>query len=64
MARRKKEYNIPKDTSLTGKERGVIYTRVSSMNQVNTGNGLESQEKLCSEWAKNNNVEVVKVFSD
>jgi len=39
MARRSKKYNIPKDESLTGKEKGVIYTRVSSPNQLQTGNG-------------------------
>ena len=64
MARRPKKYNIPKDTTLTWKEKAVIYTRVSSKSQMTDGNGLQSQQKLCEEWADNNNVEVVKVFSD
>ncbi len=64
MARRPKKYNIPKDTTLSWKEKAVIYTRVSSKSQMTDGNGLQSQQKLCEEWADNNNVEVVKVFSD
>ena len=42
----------------------VIYTRVSSKTQIQQGNGLQSQEALCKEWARNHNVEVVECFSD
>ena len=64
MARRPKKYNIPKDKTLTGKEKAVIYTRVSSPSQMTEWDGLRWQERLCREWADNNDVEVVKVFSD
>ena len=42
----------------------VVYTRVSSKTQIQQGNGLQSQEALCREWAKNHNVEIVAYFSD
>lgn len=42
----------------------VVYTRVSSKTQIQQGNGLQSQEALCKEWAKNHNVEIVAYFSD
>lgn len=47
-------------------EKVIIYTRVSSKKQVETGNWLESQEQLCKEWIRNQggNVELVRVFSD
>jgi site-specific DNA recombinase len=63
MARKKTNYNhtLP---DLSGKEKAVIYVRVSSQNQVKDGNGLESQERLCREWAEYNGIEVVQVFSD
>jgi len=34
-------------------EKVIIYTRVSSKKQVETGNGLESQEQICREWIRN-----------
>lgn len=64
MARRPKKYNIPKETQLTGKERAVIYVRVSSPNQVKQWHWLESQEILCRKRAEENNVEVVSLFAD
>lgn len=42
----------------------LIYTRVSSSTQVSHGNGLQSQETLCRERAKANNVNVVDTFQD
>jgi site-specific DNA recombinase len=42
----------------------LIYTRVSSSTQVTHGNGLQSQETLCRERAKANNVNVIDVFLD
>lgn len=64
MARRKKKYNIPEDKTIVWKEKCVIYTRVSSSQQVRDWDGLRWQEKLCRERAHDKNVEVVKVFSD
>jgi site-specific DNA recombinase len=40
---------------------GIIYCRVSSLEQVD-GTSLESQEKMCNEYAKRENIEVKKVF--
>ena len=42
----------------------VIYARVSDIKQVMDGNWLESQEAKCRDWAKANNVTVLKMFSD
>lgn len=44
----------------------VIYCRVSSRKQVETGNWLDSQLQICKEWIKKQNgeVELVKVFED
>ena len=42
----------------------LIYTRVSSKKQVVEGHGLEGQERACREFASNQDLKVVKVFSD
>lgn len=42
----------------------VIYTRVSSATQLSKGNWLQSQEALCRERAKNNNLNIITVFQD
>ena len=40
---------------------GVIYVRVSSAEQID-GTSLESQERFCQEYAKRENINVLKVF--
>lgn len=47
----------------TVRKKCVIYTR-ASQNEKRAGNNLERQEKLCREWAKKNNIDVIEVFSD
>ena len=42
----------------------VIYTRVSSSKQVRSGNGLDSQKRMCEEYALKNNLFIVKHFYD
>ncbi len=65
MARRKKKYNLPKISNENIiKPKAVIYTRVSSEKQVAEWHWLESQERLCRERAKENEIEVIKVFQD
>lgn len=44
------------------KPRGVIYCRVSSVGQVEDGNSLKTQERLCYEYAAKYGIEIVKVF--
>jgi DNA invertase Pin-like site-specific DNA recombinase len=44
--------------------KAVIYCRVSSLKQTTRGDGLNSQETRCREFAKFRGLEVVKVFSD
>lgn len=45
-------------------KRAVIYCRVSSTKQTTHGNGLDSQETRCREYARYHGHEVVEVFSD
>ena len=40
---------------------GIIYCRVSSLEQVD-GTSLESQERMCKEYAKRENVNVLQIF--
>ena len=42
----------------------IIYVRVSTTEQVKFGYSLESQEEVCLDYAKGNNYEVLKVFSE
>lgn len=50
------------DTQMTTK-RGIIYCRVSSIEQVD-GTSLESQERMCREYADREGVEVLEVYVD
>jgi len=43
-------------------KRAVIYCRVSTKEQVEEGNSLVSQERLCREYALKEGYEVVEVF--
>ena len=43
--------------------KAVIYCRVSSKEQEETGYSLPAQEKFLKEYAKNNGFIIVKVFS-
>ena len=49
---------------LSGINKCVIYCRVSTLNQVTDGSGLDTQESLCRQWAARNNLQVEQVFSD
>lgn len=40
----------------------VLYCRVSTKEQVEEGNSLQTQERICREYALKNSFEVVKVF--
>ena len=42
----------------------VIYARVSTKKQAREGNGLDSQETRCREFAKFRGLKVVRVFTD
>ena len=42
----------------------VIYTRVSSVKQLKEGDGLESQKRSCSEFAKSKGYNAIEVFAD
>ena len=50
-------------TAQTNKK-AVIYCRVSSARQVTHGNGLESQESRCREFAQYRGYEIIQSFSD
>ena len=53
-----------KKISNTNPKQAVIYCRVSSAKQMSRGDGLNSQEARCREYAKYKNLEVLKVFAD
>jgi site-specific DNA recombinase len=42
----------------------IIYTRVSTAEQAELGYSLKAQENLCSDYAKRNNYNILKVFSE
>lgn len=46
------------------KSRVVIYIRVSTKEQVDEGNSLVTQERICRQYADKQGWDVVKVFSD
>lgn len=46
------------------KRRAVIYTRVSSKEQVEEGNSLATQEDLCRQYALEHGLEVVDVYEE
>ncbi|HTE01649.1 MAG TPA: recombinase family protein [Mucilaginibacter sp.] len=48
-------------TKIEGKK-AVIYCRVSTKEQVDDGNSLVSQERICREYAKKEGFEVIEVF--
>jgi site-specific DNA recombinase len=50
--------------NITGKQKCVIYCRVSSQRQMNEGHGLDSQEQRCRQYALSKNYEIVDVFRD
>jgi site-specific DNA recombinase len=54
------------DNNMIGKEQrqAVIYCRVSSIKQTTVGDGLQSQETRCREFARMKGYEVVEVFRD
>ena len=45
-------------------KKAVIYCRVSDAKQLKKGDGLNSQETRCREFAKNKSLEIVEVFHD
>ncbi|MBT9161159.1 MAG: hypothetical protein DDT26_02460 [Dehalococcoidia bacterium] len=45
-------------------QKAVIYCRVSTKRQAKEGNGLESQETRCREYASFRGHDVVRVFTD
>ena len=55
--------NICKDTKIEY-SKAVVYCRVSSEKQVKEGNGLDSQEHRCRDYAKSLGMEVDCVFRD
>ena len=48
----------------TETNKAVIYCRVSSTKQTNRGDGLNSQETRCREYARYKGYEVIGTFSD
>ena len=43
--------------------KGIIYTRVSSDEQVN-GTSLEFQEELCRKYGEQKNIEIVEIYRE
>lgn len=49
---------------MAGMKRGIIYLRVSTQEQKDSRLGLESQERLCRDYCRQNDVVVVDVYRD
>ena len=60
--KKKKDKGLNDRTTPEGKRVCVIWTRVSTKEQADNNLSLETQEKTCLEYAKRNNIEVVKVM--
>ena len=45
-------------------KQAFIYCRVSTEEQAETGKSIETQERLCRKWAKENGVKVIQTFID
>ena len=48
--------------SLQNKKRAVIYVRVSTKEQVEEGNSLNTQQKICTEYCLKNGYEIAELF--
>ena len=46
------------------KRKAVIYCRVSTKEQVEEGNSLATQERICKEYALNNDFEVIETYRE
>ena len=44
--------------------KGIIYYRVSTEDQAQNGVSLEQQKNYCLEYAKNHEIEIIKLFHD
>ena len=64
MSRKKEGNMIPEKPMPEPGTRAVVYCRVSSAKQTKQGDGLDSQETRCREYAKFKGYEVVSVFTD
>lgn len=42
----------------------IVYTRVSTSDQVDSGASLDNQERACYDWAFRNSVKVIKLFRE
>ncbi len=50
------------ETNLTNKKCAIIYVRVSTKEQVDEGNSLNTQQKICNDYALKNQYDVVSTF--
>ena len=50
-----------KSEKYSERKNAIIYTRVSTKEQAETNTSLETQKKLCEQYAKNNNY-IVKAY--
>ncbi len=44
--------------------KAVIYARVSTEEQADNGKSIETQEKICSKWAKDNGYQITGIYKD
>lgn len=45
-------------------KKGVIYARVSTDEQAKEGQSISAQIKLCTKYAKDNNIRITQIFKD
>lgn len=44
--------------------KAVIYARVSTDEQADNGKSIETQEKICNKWAKDNDYRIIEIYKD
>ena len=47
---------------MQNKNKCLIYCRVSTKEQVEEGNSLTTQEKICKEYAEKNDYQIIDIY--
>ena len=56
------EHLFSKKDKINNRNKAIIYTRVSTKEQAENNNSLETQKTYCESYAKNNGLDVIQYF--